>query len=391
MGYTWSCGDVLSLLGVRFNPDRAENIIHCPYCGGDRFAMNISKGTGHCFSPKCEKSADSVGYYAAAMNMSLQEAKNEIRSRLNLQDKMTDIPRFVFKEAPQSEIASVQERDRVYRAFLGKLYLNQKNRDNLLSRGFTEDDIAMKGYKTFPSASEVCFEDICRQLNSEGYNLRGIPGFFKNKNNQWSFVRVTKGIIIPQVNLHNMIEGLQIRKDDDLRINTSTGELEAKCCWFSSKGFPEGVGAKTSVHCAMDFIYNHESKGYEPVLHANKVTLTEGGMKADLVQSIMDSKLSCIAVQGVYALNPLKQTLQELKKFGLQKVNLAFDMDYLSNPNVHDAMEKTKELILGLDLGFDNVMNWNYKIEIDGKPIFLKGIDDYLAYEYKKVIPKVKE
>ena len=390
-GYSWSCGDVLSLLREPYNQNKAENLISCPFCGGKRFAMNIAKGTGHCFSQGCKKTADSASYYAAKMGISVSEARKEIKERLNIQDKETNFQRFVFKEVEQSDLAPIEVRDNTYRAFLDKLVLSQKNRDNLLSRGFSNDDIVAKGYKTFPAVSEVSFEGICRQLLSEGCILKGVPGFFRNKySGEWTFVRVTKGIIIPQINVHNQVEGFQIRKDDDLRVNMDTGELEGKCSWFSSKNYPEGTGAKTTVHIATDFKFNTENQQYEPILYGDTVTLTEGGMKADLCQCILESKVSFIAIQGVHALNPLKKALSELKQYGLKRVNLAYDMDFLTNENVQDAMKKTEALVKELGLGFSSIMNWDYEIKVDAEKIFLKGIDDYLAYTYKHVVPKVK-
>ena len=388
-GYSWSCSDVLSLLGVKYNPNKEEQTISCPFCGGNRFGMNIKKGTGHCF--KCLKTADSASYYAAATSMSLNDARNDIKKRLNILDETGAIPqRKVFVEPKQEETAPIEQRDATYRAFLEELTLSQKNYDHLLARGFSSDDIEALGYKTYPSANEVSFEAICHRLQANGCKLEGVPGFFKNQREEWTFPRFTQGIIIPQVNIHNQIEGFQIRKDDDLR-REYDGELEKKCAWFSSKGKYHGSCAHTCIHFATDFIYKMETGKYEPVIHGGKVTLTEGGMKADLVKCLLDSKASVIAVQGIHALNPLRQALIQLKEYGLTTVNVAFDMDYLTNPNVKKAMENVKNLLSELELKEENLMNWEFKqIDRSGNEFFLKGIDDYLAYVYKKVVPVVK-
>lgn len=390
-GYSWSCSDVLSLLGVKYNPSKEEQMIPCPFCHGNRFGMNIKKGTGHCF--KCGATADSAGYYAADTGLSLSDARDDIKQRLNIPDEYGKLPeRIVYKEPPQEETAPIEKRDKVYRAFLEELHLSDKHFDHLISRGFTRDNISSLNYKSFPSSKEVIFEDICRKVMAKGFNLEGIPGFYKTTKDEWTFVKITPGIIIPQINLHNQIEGFQIRKDDDLRRKNTEGELEAKCVWFSSKGKSHGSSAHTSVHVATDFRFNQETKQYEPELHGNKVTLTEGGMKADLCNCILDGKASVIAVQGVHALNPLKEVLTSLKEYGLQTVNIAFDMDYLTNPNVQSAMEKVTSLIKDLGLVCDNMMNWEYKrLDENGKEFFLKGLDDYLAYEYKNIIPQVKD
>lgn len=386
-GYSWSAMDVLNLLGIRYNPNKEENYIKCPFCGSNRFAYNLKKGAGWCFS--CKKGTDSAGYYAVVTGMSLNDARDDIKRRLNIPDENGKRPeRIVYKEPIQEEPAPIEVKDFTYRAFLDELTLSCKNEDHLLARGFSIDDIAAKGYKTFPSADNISFEDLCRRLLQKGCKLEGVPGFYKNDKDEWTFPKYTQGIIIPQINIHNQIEGFQIRKDDDLR-REFNGELEGKCVWFSSKGKPHGAAAHTSVHIASDFIYNNEKGEYEPVLRSGLVTLTEGGMKADLCTCILEAGVTFIAVQGVNALNPLKATLESLKEYGLKTVTLAFDMDYLTNKNVQDAMQKVKSLITDMGLTLNDAMNWEYeKVDKNGNKFFLKGLDDYLAYEYKKIIPR---
>ncbi len=385
-GYSWSCSDVLSLLKVSYNPDKEEQMIECPFCGSKRFGMNIKKGTGRCF--KCGATADSASYYAAATEQSLNEARDDIKKRLNIPDEYGKLPeRKVYKEKTQEELATIEVRDKTYRAFLEELMLSQKNYDNLKARGFSDDDIMAKGYKSFPSVENTSFEDICRRLISKGCILTGVPGFYKNNKDEWTFVRITPGIIIPQIGIHNQIEGFQIRKDDDLR-REYDGELEAKIVWFSSKGKSHGTGPHVTVHNATDFIFNKEKGQYEPVLHGDKVTLTEGGMKADLCACLLENNASLIAVQGVHALNPLKEALLELKPYGLKTVNIAFDMDYLTNPNVKDAMVKVTSLIKELGYNCENMMNWEYKQkDASGNEFFLKGLDDYLAFQQRGIKP----
>lgn len=387
-GYSWTCGDVLSLLSIPYDARKEEITISCPFCNSKKFAMNVKKGAGHCF--KCNASADSAGFYAQYMGMSLKDARDDIKRRLTIADENGVLPqRKEFVEVVQQDLAPIEVRDNTYRAFLNELKLNDKNFYHLINRGFSKEDIISKGYKSFPSNKEVSFEEICRRLKNKGCILKGVPGFYKNSKNEWTFTRYTQGILIPQINIHNQIEGFQIRKDDDLRRVNEDGELEAKCVWFSSKGKYNGTAVHTSVHVATDFIYNEETHQYDPVLCNNKVTLTEGGMKADLCECLLNGKASLIAVQGVHALNPLKEALISLKKYGLKTVNLAFDMDYLTNPNVKEAMSKVEALIKELDLTLDNMMNWEYKrVDSNGNEFYLKGLDDYLAYEYKNIIPR---
>lgn len=300
-GYSWSCSDVLSLLSVSFNPDKEEQTISCPFCGSKRFGMNIKKGTGHCF--KCGATADSTSYYAATTGQSLNDARDDIKHRLNIPDEYGKLPeRKVYKERKQESLAPIDVRDKTYRAFLDELILSQKNYDNLKARGFSDDDIVAKGYKTFPSVENTLFEDLCRRLLNKGCTLSGVPGFYQNDKGEWTFVRITPGIIIPQIGIH----------------------------------------------------------------------------------------ASLIAVQGVHALNPLKEALLSLKPYGLKTVNVAFDMDYLTNKNVKDAMEKVTALIKELGYNYENLMNWEYKQKDEnGNEFFLKGLDDYLAFQQRGIKPVI--
>lgn len=389
-GYPWTCADVLSLLGVRYNINKEENMIVCPFCGGNRFGMNIRKGTGHCF--KCGETADSAGYYAASTGLAVQDAREDIKRRLNITDNSDLQPiHKVFKEVEQEDIAPIEVRDHTYREFLNELKLSDKNLEHLLKRGFTKDDIKQLGYKTYPSPDRISFEDLCRRLLKKGCKLAGVPGFYKDNNNDWTFIKMTQGIIIPQKNVNNQIEGFQIRKDDDLRKPGKDGEPEAKISWFSSKNFKNGTGAHTSIHIATDFRFNRLKERYEPVIHGDIATLTEGGMKADLCACLMGYEATFIAVQGVHALKPLEEGLIKLKEYGLKTVNIAFDMDYLTNPNVADAMKKVEELLDRLNLNKFNMMNWESEISEDGENFTLKGLDDYLAYQLKKIKPIVSK
>lgn len=391
--YRWSMPDVLNLLNVGYNDQKEEQEIVCPFCGSKRFGVNIKKGIGHCW--KCGGSCDSASFYAAMQGISVRDARNEIEERLGLKDgPKTPIvrpERVVFREEPETPLAPIEVRDKTYRAFLEELSLNQKETDNLLARGFSPEDIVQLGYKTYPAYGEVNYNDLCRRLLKQGCTLEGVPGFFKDQNGNWTIPRYTQGILIPQLDTKNRISGFQIRKDDDLRRQReSDGELEPKCVWFSSKGRKCGTSAKTSVHCSMDFVWDKEQKEYRPNLHGGKVTLTEGGMKADLCACLLDGKVNMIAVPGVQAYSALKDTLMELKKYGLHTVNLAFDMDYLTNENVEKAMKKVKKIIVEeCKLACDNIMNWQYEVKENGTTFYLKGIDDYFAYQQKHIIPHI--
>lgn len=394
--YSWNPIDPLILLGISSNRlNRLNVFLECPFCGSKRFSYNTQKGIGRCFS--CSETADSAKFYAVSTGMSLADARIDIERRLGIQKdaagtvERTIPPRIIYNtQHKEAEKAPDDVLDKTYRAFLSELTLSDKNRYMLQARGLSDEEIDALGYKTFPTRSEVNFFALCKRLQSDGYTLKGVPGFFKTGKGDYTFIQLTPGIIMPQRNHKEQITGLQIRKDDDLRsFIEELGDYEAKCAWFSSPNREGGCGVSANVHYACDFKYSKEHKQFEPVFEDGFI-LTEGIMKGDITH-FLQPNCPVIAVPGVHALNHLKTELLRLKDMGLKTILLCYDMDYLTNPNVQSALEKTKTLIA--DCGLRCKSNtWETHIKVDGeiKPL-LKGIDDYLAYAKLGIIPKIQE
>lgn len=389
--YQWTIQDVFRLLAISYPEHRKEVEVTCPFCGSKHFSMNMYKGIGHCW--KCGKGADSASFYATVKGMSLRDARKDIEENLNITNdwKTEKIPpRIVYKEPESTPLAPIEVRDKTYRAFLEELVLSEKNINMLLARGFNKSTIQALNYKTFPARNEVDYFALCRRLLADGNTLRGVPGFFQTKNGDWTFVTFTKGIIMPCMTINNEIAFLQIRKDDDLRIFIEEkGKFEAKCSWFSSDGLKSGTKANADVHFACDMIYNGNSNKYWPVAKET-FALTEGFMKGDLIHDLMPN-IPVICVAGVRSYVHLRKALQGLRALGVKRIMHCFDMDYRTNPNVAEPMEEVKRMIK--EEGFEYIFQgWETKIQVEGK-IFdlLNGMDDYLAYRLKGVVPKIKE
>lgn len=390
MAYSWKPIEALSLLGIPVNPNKTEVYLTCPKCGGKRFSFNLVKGIGKCW--QCSFTADSASYYAISTGFTLKEARLDIERRLGIQKngERTIPPRIVYntqhQEAPK---APDEVLDDTYRAFLSELHLSDKNKNMLMARGLSEDEIEELNYKTLPRRDEIDFFALCRRLQTNGHVLKGVPGFFKTKTGDYTFVQLTKGIIMPLVNRKNQIVGLQIRKDDDLRVYIEEkGDYEAKCGWLSSKNREGGCAANAMVHYACDFRFN-DNKEYEPVIPEGGVMLTEGIMKADITH-FCQPNIPVISVPGVQALNYLEQELIWLKTKSVHTVLLAYDMDYETNPHVKQAMDKTKELIEKCGMKCKRI-EWTSHISIDGKDVNINGIDDYLVFAKYNIYPQVKK
>lgn len=103
------------------------------------------------------------------------------------------------------------------------------------------------------------------------------------------------------------------------------------------------------------------------------ILLTEGGMKADIVNALTGQTV--LAVSGVSCLSTLEKELKILRDdYGLIKIKTAFDMDYFVNPNVSKAYKKLCELLERMEFNYSTLI-WDYE---------QKGIDDYYAERQKK-------
>ena len=142
--------------------------------------------------------------------------------------------------------------------------------------------------------------------------LAGVPGFYKTDSGEWSFINEKRGILIPVREEHGSIQGLQIRRDNVTR---------RKFRWVSSVGKNDGCGAEAWAHLAGP--------------PRQTILLTEGPMKADVIHNLTGQTV--VAVPGVSSLTHLERMLTYLREMGTTKIMTAFDMDFLSNPNVQNG------------------------------------------------------
>lgn len=391
MAYSWNPADAIELCGVSVNRNAREVKILCPFCNSKNFGFNTIKGMGHCW--KCQNNADSAKYYAATFGITPAEARNEIEKKLGIKNNFVPGQRperkIVIPSFKEEEIADIYVRNKTYNAFLELMPLTQKTLDNLLSRGLTENWIEALNYKTFPNMNEAERCNISKKLLASGCVLEGVPGFYMNKAGNWTFIQLTQGTIMPCRNHRGLISGLQIRKDDDCRIyNEESGEWEAKCSWFSSKGRNKGTGAHADVHYACEFMPLKEKPSIERPVFEKGFYLTEGIMKADIVHATFNN-LPLLAVPGVHALKGLEEQIKRVKAMGAEEIVIAYDMDYKTNENVKAALEKTEKLIEENGLKM-SVFNWETEVEVNGEKINLKGLDDMSVFAKYGIIPKTK-
>lgn len=352
----YTIADVLRLEGISY-PNGKSVRIQCPFCGGQKihknFGIDLNSEVFNCFN--CGISGrGATNFYAYLHECSTKEAYAQINVALGISpvaDKNMKMPPRKAS-APMAEViesaeADLETRNNTYSNMLQCLSLLPKHLEDLLSRGFTEDEVRTLGYKSYPKKNKDGitkeYFDIPKRLYEKKCTFKGVPGFYKTKSKgYWTLCGRSGGILVPYKSFDNKIEGFQLRKDNEDLIVYEDGSKENKYSWISSGNLNEGCRASTKVHYACDFRWNGES--FEPILKSGSILLTEGAMKADLAHAI--SGYPVIAIPGVTsATDALRENIQKMNGIGLKKIYIAYDMDRIMNINVLKGLEKIKSLI----------------------------------------------
>ena len=346
--------DIIPLIGIP-GPTNGRPVynISCPCCDDNprkkHLNINLNKDVFCC--PRCHFSGGVFDLYSYYSGVDRKLAREVLMEKLGLKDSGSTYDGSKHKQERRTiqrpilqdielPLTDIDARHETYAALLGKLSLASDHRENLLSRGLTDELIRDYGYKTMPV---VGFSALAKQLQSEGYYLGGVPGFYHTKEGAWTFIHERRGILIPARDQDGKIQGLQIRLD-----NVKKGKFR----WISSIGKQDGCKAEGWTHL----------KG-EPT---QTVLLTEGPLKADVINHI--TGLTVVAVPGVNSLKHLQSTLEYLQSRGTTKIMTCFDMDYLKNPHVRDGYYNLANILAGVGIEYGTYL-WD--------PQF-KGLDDYV-------------
>lgn len=111
------------------------------------------------------------------------------------------------------------------------------------------------------------------------------------------------GLLIPYRDKSGLIQGMQVRLDDE-------DNPERKYHWLSSRTRNFGTRSLSWIHVTGN-------------IHAKTAYLTEGGLKGD-VASFQDHDALFLCFAGINAIGQLKETL---KDFSLSEEVIALDMD----------------------------------------------------------------
>lgn len=341
----FTMNEVLNALNLSYPDGRGQFSIYCPQCdkgaGRKHLAVNARLGLFNCV--RCGVHGGIIQMYALFKECSKKEAVHQLLEwRRGGGQAPAPAP---IREIKQNDLAPLDVRTNTYMHLLySELSLDDKHRENLLSRGLREEDLFR--YRSVPKWGTE--REIARRLLDRGCILKGVPGFFVH-NGEWTFLRIKSGIIIPALDVEGNIQGLKVRLDD---------VTERKYRWISTGELNEGTASEG---------YCHISGNPSPTM-----LLTEGELKADIVTRF--TGMGTISVPGVNALRKLPETICHLQNKGLEKIYICYDMDLYTNPDVIKGYKKLREILEAFPIKV-GTYKWD--------PAY-KGIDDYLLAKSKE-------
>lgn len=338
--------DILPLIGISYPSDgRRSFYTACPCCDetarNRHLNINLAKDVFRC--PRCGVSGGLFDLYSLYTGIPRDKARRAIAERIG-SGKGTEPLQVSMPVATESvsecPMTDTETRHATYSALLERLSLAADHMENLRGRGLTEEEIRRYGYRTTPIIGTAV---LAKHLQTDGFYLRGVPGFYRTEDGSWSFVHEERGILIPVRDADGAIQGLQIRRDKTEK---------RKFRWVSSAEREDGCSAEGWTHLSGAV--------------SEDLILTEGPMKADVIHALTGKTV--LAVPGVNSLTKLKQTLDILRERGLQTVRTAFDMDFITNPHVQAGMDRLFALLDGMDFHYGTYV-WDPQY---------KGLDDYI-------------
>jgi len=334
LGVARRCGLVIDSRSL----GRTELDAKCPFCGDKphrhHLRMNTDSDRFKCWH--CGETGNSVSLYAKLEGITNKEAAEILLEGDN-------VYRFPIEPIPQAApprpAKPLAERNEVYSAMLNHLLLSDAHRDNLRERGLSDERIEQNEYRSMPTGESSRL--FLSSMLSNFHELDGVLGFYEDKGGRWTLAGAP-GLLVPYRDRDGLIQGLQIRRDD---------ECDRKYRWLASTNFKRGTKSGTHIHITGN-------------LDSNTLYITEGGLKGD-VASYLDDEALFVCIAGVSAIEGLKDAVSSLN---VSNIVIAMDMDKISNKQVRDAVTTmTRELhrLRGANIC---VANWDTRFN---------GIDDY--------------
>ena len=212
---------------------------------------------------------------------------------------------------PAAACATVEIRDRVYRALLDALTLEPGHRAQLRARGVSDADMDRRVFRTHPGG-EARWRVARAMAERFGPDLAHVPGFYvatSARGHRYWTLAGPPGFFIPARDPAGRIVALLIRPD------VIIGDV--KYLYFSSKDH-KGPGCGAPVHV--------------PISDAprDRVGVVEGIAKADYVAAQSPE----LAVVGIPSHSAWRAVLPILEVMGARVVCVMPDADFKTKPDV---------------------------------------------------------
>ena len=241
-------------------------------------------------------------------------------------------------------LASIEQRDRVYRLLWQSLPLSLHHQQYLSGRGLSK----LEPFRSNPDGHRA---EIARTIASQ-LDVSGVPGFHSSHGVLvWGG---RPGILLPVRDLQGRIQAVQVRADGPV-------EKGDRYRWITSS-HQGGASPGTPVHVV------------GPGFAHNRIWITEGVLKATYAGELIHEPW--LAVAGVANVAPIFPVLSEMKP---TTVVVAFDMDGAINDMVHRG---TARLVTQL-------LQSGYHVVQATWPLAHKGIDDCLIARVRPTLHRV--
>ena len=310
--FPFSIVDVAYLLNLHIRHKNAVSLdVDCPFCGEKKGKLNLNTKKNVFKCNRCGESGGMLSLYGKIYGVDNQTACKEIKDALGRNEQAPAYQvrkREIIPKEPEIENAPPAPdavRHKTYSMFFSMLVLADTHRQNLLKRGFTEQQIEENGYKSTPVFG---YKNLTKKLLAAGCTVEGVPGFYQDKDGEWTihFSNKSSGFLVPVRNMDGLIVGAQIRLD-----HPYDGR---KYIWLSSANYHRGTSSGSPVHLA-------GNPGEKTVF------VTEGPLKGDLAYALSGRTFGCVPGANQYA--NLPPFLQAMKLMGTETVYEAYDMDKL--------------------------------------------------------------
>lgn len=310
--FPFSIVDVAYLLNLHIRHKNAASLdVDCPFCGEKKGKLNLNTKKNVFKCNRCGESGGMLSLYGKIYGVDNQTACKEIKDAFGRNEQAPAYQvrkREIIPKEPEIENvppAPDAVRHKTYSMFFSMLVLADTHRQNLLKRGFTEQQIEENGYKSTPVFG---YKNLTKKLLAAGCTVEGVPGFYQDRDGEWTihFSNKSSGFLVPVRNMEGLIVGAQIRLD-----HPYDGR---KYIWLSSTNYHRGTSSGSPVHLA-------GNPGEKTVF------VTEGPLKGDLAHVLSGRTFGCVPGANQYA--NLPPFLPAMKLMGTETVYEAYDMDKL--------------------------------------------------------------